>query len=193
MKLSKKIFYCRKKCGLSQEALANILGVSRQAVSKWETGETTPDITKLALLAKTFHVTSDWLLSEDEPEEEKVEKEEHKEQQEYRQEFSQSQTSNADDWADKFSGTLGKLIKRYGWIYGVYQAIAGLIFIGMGILFQSILNMGDMGDDLYWPELENMAKHNPANIMSTVLSGLGVFLLVTGVILAVYLRKKSKR
>ena len=39
MKLPEKILYCRKRAGLSQEALAERLGVSRQAVSKWETGE----------------------------------------------------------------------------------------------------------------------------------------------------------
>ena len=38
MNLAEKILYCRKKAGLSQEALAEKLGVSRQAVSKWETG-----------------------------------------------------------------------------------------------------------------------------------------------------------
>ena len=38
MKLPEKILYCRKRAGLSQEALAERLGVSRQAVSKWETG-----------------------------------------------------------------------------------------------------------------------------------------------------------
>lgn len=38
MTLSGKILYCRKRAGLSQEALAEKLGVSRQAVSKWETG-----------------------------------------------------------------------------------------------------------------------------------------------------------
>ena len=65
-----KIFYCRKKAGLSQEALAEELGVSRQAVSKWETGDAVPEIGKLVSLAKTFDVTTDWLLSEEEPEEE---------------------------------------------------------------------------------------------------------------------------
>ena len=38
MSLSEKIYTCRKKAGLSQDALAQKLGVSRQAVSKWETG-----------------------------------------------------------------------------------------------------------------------------------------------------------
>ncbi len=38
MKLNEKIYHCRKKAGLSQEALAERIGVSRQAISKWETG-----------------------------------------------------------------------------------------------------------------------------------------------------------
>ena len=38
MKLCEKIQYCRKRAGLSQDALAERLGVSRQAISKWETG-----------------------------------------------------------------------------------------------------------------------------------------------------------
>ena len=68
MKLPEKICYCRKKAGLSQEVLAEQLGVSRQAVSKWETGEATPEVSKLPLLAQIFHVSLDWLLSEAEPE-----------------------------------------------------------------------------------------------------------------------------
>ena len=38
MKLSEKILYYRKKAGLSQEELANLVGVTRQAVQKWESG-----------------------------------------------------------------------------------------------------------------------------------------------------------
>jgi len=68
MKLSDKILYCRKKAGLSQEALAEKLNVSRQAVSKWETGEALPDLNNIVTIAKEFGVTTDWLLSEDEPE-----------------------------------------------------------------------------------------------------------------------------
>ena len=59
MNLAGKILYCRKKAGLSQEALAEKLGVSRQAVSKWETGDAVPELSKLVLLAKAFDVTTD--------------------------------------------------------------------------------------------------------------------------------------
>lgn len=65
MDLQNKIFSCRKNAGLSQEALAERIGVSRQAISKWETGEATPEVAKLLSLAKTFGVTTDWMLSDD--------------------------------------------------------------------------------------------------------------------------------
>ena len=57
MNLSEKILYCRKKAGLSQEALAEKLGVSRQAISKWETGESVPELSKLVLLARAVSYT----------------------------------------------------------------------------------------------------------------------------------------
>ena len=53
----------RKKSGLSQEELASKIGVSRQAVSKWERAEASPDTDNLILLAKVFGVTLDELLT----------------------------------------------------------------------------------------------------------------------------------
>lgn len=67
MKLNEKILYYRKRAGLSQEALAAKIGVSRQAVSKWEVGDTVPELDKLVALAKTFGVTTDELLGMEEP------------------------------------------------------------------------------------------------------------------------------
>lgn len=67
MKLNEKILYYRKRAGLSQEALAAKIGVSRQAVSKWELGETMPDVEKLVVLARSFGVTTDELLGMKEP------------------------------------------------------------------------------------------------------------------------------
>lgn len=78
MTLHEKIYELRKKNGLSQEALAESLGVSRQSVSKWETGEATPEVSKLLVLSKLFGVTTDYLL-DDESEEKVQEAEEEKE------------------------------------------------------------------------------------------------------------------
>lgn len=52
----------RKKNGLSQEGLAELLGVSRQAVSKWELGEGYPEVDKLLLLSKKLNISLDSLL-----------------------------------------------------------------------------------------------------------------------------------
>lgn len=60
--LSEKIKELRKKKGLTQEELASSLNVSRQAITKWETGEGTPDIDNLKNIALFFHVSVDYLV-----------------------------------------------------------------------------------------------------------------------------------
>ena len=61
--IGKRIAGLRKDKGLKQEALADMLGVSGQAVSKWENDQTCPDISLLPQLAKILGVTVDELLS----------------------------------------------------------------------------------------------------------------------------------
>ena len=65
MKLSDKILELRKKAGMSQEALAEKLSVSRQTVSRWELGSAEPDAGNLRELSKLFSVTADYLLNDD--------------------------------------------------------------------------------------------------------------------------------
>ena len=55
MKLNEKLHSYRKKSGLSQQELAEQLDVSRQSVSKWETGITVPSVEKLILLSKLYN------------------------------------------------------------------------------------------------------------------------------------------
>ena len=62
MKINDKICDLRKKAGWSQEQLAEKIEVSRQAVSKWESGQSLPDIEKVVMLADIFHVSTDYLL-----------------------------------------------------------------------------------------------------------------------------------
>jgi len=62
MEISQKIQSLRIKSGLSQEALADRLGVTRQSVSKWELGQALPDTEKVIQLSQLFGVTIDWLL-----------------------------------------------------------------------------------------------------------------------------------
>lgn len=65
MNLGNSLFHARKKCGLSQEDVAEKLGVSRQTVSKWETDETVPDIRQAKRLSVLYHTSLDDLIDFD--------------------------------------------------------------------------------------------------------------------------------
>ena len=64
MKFSEKLYMLRTQYGYSQESLAEIIGVSRQAISKWELGSALPDTEKIILLSEAFDVSIDSLLKE---------------------------------------------------------------------------------------------------------------------------------
>ena len=66
MTLGQRIAEQRKKLGLSQEALGERLGLSRQAVSKWEADAAVPEVDKLIALSKLFSVPVGWLLGVEE-------------------------------------------------------------------------------------------------------------------------------
>ncbi len=217
MNLSGKILYCRKKAGLSQEALAEKLGVSRQAVSKWETGEAVPELSKLVLLAKAFDVTTDWLLSESEPEPEVSPEPETPPIPET--------PSQGDNWVESIPGMIGRLIRRYGWLYGVYTALAGLGFIVIGAIARGVslsmersffgsTGMGSFGGyggfsdfagsgTIWYDSAGNVISSpfgssgagagftNPVAIVGTVVIVIGVVMLIAGVVLAVYLKKRG--
>ena len=62
MEFGNKLYELRKARGLSQEDLASHLEVTRQTVSKWELGDSTPDLDKLVLLAELFEISLDELV-----------------------------------------------------------------------------------------------------------------------------------
>lgn len=64
MILADKIIDLRKKAGMSQEELAEKLGVSRQSVSKWEMAQSTPDLNRILKMSEIFGVTTDYLLKD---------------------------------------------------------------------------------------------------------------------------------
>ena len=67
MNVADRIQNLRKIKGISQEQLAEAIGVSRQAVSKWESEQSTPDLDKIVLMSDFFDVTTDYLLKGIEP------------------------------------------------------------------------------------------------------------------------------
>lgn len=126
MKLYEKITLYRKKNGLSQEELAEKIGVSRQAVSKWETGDALPEITKLKALADTFNVTVDFLLDENKAE--------------FLQQSDSPSVSVLDKYADKIddcvdniSNKSGTFLKKYGWLSGIVLILFGIYRIVINI------------------------------------------------------------
>lgn len=68
MKFSEKIIQARKAKALTQEDLAEAVGVSRQAVSKWETEEAKPDLDKLVAICKVLDLSMDYLCLDKQPE-----------------------------------------------------------------------------------------------------------------------------
>ena len=204
MKLNEKIYTCRKRAGLSQEALADKLGVSRQAVSKWETGEAEPEIGKLRLLAKEFGVTADWLLSEEEPEGEKAPG------WTVQDAAPDPGASRSSDWVNTLPGVLGRLCRRFGWLAGIYIAL-GITIVGViaRVMFGSMyrgtsdlfggttisgLPSGVSSSDIigqlpgFGSGFQTMAR-TPLTF-SNIIIALGVILMVIGVVLAIVLKKK---
>ncbi len=62
MELSEKLLNLRKANDLTQEQLAEKINVSRQSVSKWESGQAIPELDKIVALCDIFHITTDYLL-----------------------------------------------------------------------------------------------------------------------------------
>lgn len=100
MNLSDKILKLRKQHGMSQEKLAEKLNVSRQAVSRWESGTAQPDASNILQLSRLFEVTADYLLND--------------EYEDDRDALSTKQENNAEN-------------KKFKNIIGVCLSIAGLL------------------------------------------------------------------
>lgn len=192
MKLNEKISSCRKKAGMSQVDLADALGVSRQSVSKWETGESNPEITKIPQMAKLFGVTADWLLSE----EEKMP--------------SAGDASSAPwpDWVENLPQFLGNAIKRYGWIYGLRMAVSGGIMAAIGFVARMmfkrmLLGFGSIGylggfPNAQWGTFSPMdsfqnSAWSMASLFTGFMIGLGLVIGIAGGVIAVLLKKWGSR
>ena len=110
MELGKQIYELRKKANLSQEQLAEKVGVSRQTISKWELGETAPDIKQAQVLSQVFSVSLDELTGND------------------TKEVIYKKVSNT----EKLAGLIIKVIKIWGIVIlaCLIVAVVGIILFG---------------------------------------------------------------
>ena len=110
MELGKQIYELRKKANLSQEQLAEQVGVSRQTISKWELGETAPDIKQAQVLSQVFSVSLDELTGND------------------TKEVIYKKVSNT----EKLAGLIIKVIKIWGIIIlaCLIVAVVGIVLFG---------------------------------------------------------------
>lgn len=129
MSFSEKLQKLRKDKGLSQEQLAELLNVSRQAVSKWESGQTYPEIDKLIKLSDLFNVTLDELVRDRNTENNSNIQDGNKESDEYRE---SDEEDDDDDWISVGGFTIGVAI---GLITGDFMWMAGGGFLGIGISY----------------------------------------------------------
>ena len=110
MELGNQIYELRKKANLSQEQLAEKVGVSRQTISKWELGETAPDIKQAQVLSQVFSVSLDELTGND------------------TKEVIYKKVSNT----EKLAGLIIKVIKIWGIIIlaCLIVAVVGIVLFG---------------------------------------------------------------
>lgn len=103
MTLAEKIYELRKTNKLSQEQLAEKIGVSRQSISKWESGETLPELERVVALSEVFDVTTDYLLKSKDVDEITIRTERlEKEQNEFREKMILIQIKNTRIWNSIF-------------------------------------------------------------------------------------------
>ena len=107
MEIGNKILELRKSTGLSQEELAEKVGVSRQTISKWELGETSPDIKQAKELSKIFNISIDELVNND------------------RKDIIIEKVSNT----EKLAGIIIKILKFLGIAFIVFFVIEIIAFI----------------------------------------------------------------
>lgn len=119
MTFGEKLQRLRQKAGMSQDALAEQLNVSRQAVSRWERDETMPEAEKVILLADLFGVTTDYLLRSQAAEEPK-----------------EATGPEKKDWMDRLAYLVKTKGYLLGWVliaWGVLDLL-GILLLAMGVL-----------------------------------------------------------
>ena len=136
MSIGQRIAQKRKEQGLSQEALGDQLGVSRQSIYKWESGSALPEVEKLIALSKLFGVSVGWLLGVEEDAAPEAAPS---------GELTETQLKMVEEIVDRYIAALPRPKPRRRWPW-VLAAVA-LLFVGWS-LFQRLDQMDQQYDNL---------------------------------------------
>ena len=136
MSIGQRIAQKRKEQGLSQEALGDQLGVSRQSIYKWESGSALPEVEKLIALSKLFGVSVGWLLGVEEDAAPEAAPS---------GELTEAQLKMVEEIVDRYIAALPRPKPRRRWPW-VLAAVA-LLFVGWS-LFQRLDQMDQQYDNL---------------------------------------------
>ncbi len=132
--LAQRFAQLRKEAGFSQEELAAKLGISRQAVSKWERGESSPDTDNLIALAKLYGVSLDaLLLSENAPEVQETAQKENGPDEKIPFDSKPDAPAAQEEAVEKRKPNLWQRI--YHFLYPVYVPLMVLLYLLLGIVF----------------------------------------------------------
>lgn len=130
--LAQRFAQLRKEAGFSQEELAAKLGISRQAVSKWERGESSPDTDNLIALAKLYGVSLDaLLLSENAPEVQKTAQKENGPDEKIPFDSKPDAPAAQEETVEKIKPNLRQRI--YQFLYPVYVPLMVLLYLLLGV------------------------------------------------------------
>ena len=197
-----------------------------------ETGEAAPEITKLPLLARTFGVTADWLLDDEAEFEEDTPEEEAGPDEPAGAADNRPVEQTYPEWIDRLPGFLGRMVKKYGWLYGVRMAISGALFLMIGLVANAMFTSmasgfsaelpGFSGGVTFYDEAGNIVDPShlgltasdlgamglgsssgystfsvttmtkPIDIFCGFVIFLGLIMLIGGLLLALYLKRKGQ-
>lgn len=115
--MGQRIAQERKRLGLSQEALGEKLGISRQAISKWESDGAVPEIDKLIALSKLFGVSVGWLLGVEKQQENRTE------------ELNETQLKMVEEIVRRYQPE--SMEKKFPWIAGILMLGAALVIVAV--------------------------------------------------------------
>lgn len=176
MKFEEKLQKLRKASGFSQEVLADKLGVSRQAVSKWESGASYPEMDKLIQMSKLFECTLDELVNENDTDKTIINNNVSKKM--YLDSFMEFITKSVNLFSSMKFSSLVKSIIELGIMALILLCIGVVVYLFGELLLDEVVFIFNTGNDVLWNILTVID-----NLLSTVL-----LFIIIAILFVVYIQ-----